>query len=300
MMMMPRRKLLDYVGVALLLLVPVAVLHANLKDDKQLNVVDQAVLRVSAPLQSGVSWLIEGVGGVWNRYIWLVDVQEENDELRRANARLNYQLATAKRRARHVDALEELVQLRRETPAETVGARVVASSVNPYFRVTRIGIDRGGAEVTEGMAVLNGDGLVGRIHRTYGEYSDVLLTIDPQSSIDVFVPRTGGRGVLTGTGDEASYASKIEYLERGEEVRVGDEVVTSGLGGTLPAHVLIGRVARVTSREYGLYQEVVVEPAVDFSSIGHVLVVLAPPPPPDPSGERDKASPAAYSLRPYQ
>jgi rod shape-determining protein MreC len=295
-----KRRLLDYSIVALLLFVPAVLLHANLKDPTHLNAFDKAVLRVSSPLQSAVSWVIEGVGGWWNGYVWLVDVEDENDELRADNARLRQQLAEQSRRAEHAGLLEELAGLRREMPAETVGARVVASSVNPYFRVARIRIDRGDAEVAPGMAVLNAEGLVGRIHHAYGSYSDVLLVTDPQSSIDVLIPRTGGRGVLTGLGEDESYACKIEYLERGEEVRDDDVVVTSGLGNVFPPGLAIGKVARVTTKEYGLYQEVEVDPSVDFSDLGRVLVVLAPPPPPDPDARDNKTSPKAYSVRPYQ
>lgn len=294
-----RRRLLDYGLVAGLLLLPAVMLHAHLKDPTSLNVFDKAVLRVSSPLQAAVSWVIEGVGGMWNRYVWLVDVEEENDELRAENDRLRRELAEARRRSHHTEVLEDLVALRRETPAETVGARVVASTVNPYFRVVRVGLDRGDG-VEPGMAVLNADGLVGRVHHAYGDYSDVLLTTDPQSSVDVTVPRTGGRGVLTGVGAESSYACKIEYLERGEEVQVGDVVVTSGLGGVFPPGIPVGTVSEVTTKEYELYQEVEVKPAVDFSSLQRVLVVLAPPPPPDPAAGKRKPSTQAYTARPYQ
>lgn len=295
-----KRRLLDYSLVALLLIIPAALIQANLKDPTRLNVFDKAVLRVSSPLQAAVSWVVEGVGGWWNGYVWLVDVEQENDELRAENRRLRQQLAEQTRRAEHTALLEELVGLRRETPAETVGARVIASSINPHFRVTRIRIDRGDAEIASGMPVLDASGLVGRIYHAYGGYSDVLLATDPQSSIDVLIPETGGRGVLTGLGHDASYACKIEYLERGKEVAEDHTVVTSGLGGAFPPGIVIGRIAKVMTKEYGLYQEVEVEPVVDFSNLGRVLVVLAPPPPPDPSADDNKSSPPAYSVRPYQ
>jgi rod shape-determining protein MreC len=295
-----RRRLLDYGATALLLALPAVVLRASLADPSHLGAFDEAVLRVSAPLQHGVSWVIEGIGGLWSSYVGLVDVGEENQELRKDNERLRRELHEAWRRSAYTESLEGLVALRRETAAETVGARVIAASVNPHFRVTRIGLDRGDAEVEPGMPVLNAEGLIGRISRVYGGYSDVLLTTDPQSSVDVQVVRTGGRGVLTGLGQDDSYACKIEYLEQGDAVQVGDAVVTSGLGGAFPPGVQVGRIVRVGSHEVGLYQEVVVEPTVDFSDLGRVLVVLAPPPPPDPDAGRRPPSPPAYSLRPYR
>ncbi len=298
-----RRRLLDYGIVLLLIAIPAVTLRANLRDPGQLNAFDQAVLRLSSPLQDAASWVIEGLGGVWDRYVWRGDVAEENDELRAEIRRVREENALLRQRVANAAVLEELVGLRRETPAQTVGARVVASSVNPYFRVDRIAIDRGEATdvaIATDMPVLNADGLVGRVQRTYGDYSDVLLATDPKSSVDVLIPRTGGRGVLTGLGSRDSYRCKIEYLERGAEIKVRDQVVTSGLGGAFPADVPVGTIARVTTKEYGLYQEVEVEPAVDFSNLGALLVVLAPPPPPDPNADKPRPSTPAYSVRPFQ
>src|SRR5262245_66051218 len=105
-----------------------------------------------------MSWLIEGVVGVWNRYIALVDIEEENGELRRENERLRHELSTALRASADAATLQQLVQLRRETDAETVGARIVASSINPYFPVVRLGLERGEGDVQFGRPVIHDDG----------------------------------------------------------------------------------------------------------------------------------------------
>ncbi len=294
-----RRRILDYGLAGLLLLVPCVLLYSGLKRPEKLNGFDQAVLRVSSPLQAGVSWVIGGIGSLWNRYVWLVDVDDENEELRAQNDQLRQQLAQARREAADTAALESLIGLERGTPAETVGARVVSASVNPYFRVLRLRLDRGEGEVEVGMPVINAAGLVGRVSRVYGDYSDVLLVTDPQSSIDVVIPRTGGRGVLTGLSREDSYRAEIEYLERDKEVKEGDVVVTTGLGSSMPAGIAVGTIAAVTTKEYGLYQEVEIAPSVDFSALDVVLVVLAPPPPPDPDAGKTKTSASAFGEKPF-
>jgi rod shape-determining protein MreC len=257
-------------------------------------------LRVSSPLQSAASWAIEGVGGLWNRYVWLVDVEEENGELRTENRTLREELAKAKRRATDSEVLEELAGLRQRTPADTIGGRVIAVSTNPFFRVSRIRIDRGKDEVDTGMPVINQDGLVGRIGRVYGQYADVLLTTDPMSSIDVKVQRTGSQGLLRGLGHEGSYACEIEMLERGKEpVQIGDLIVTSGLGDFFPAGIEIGHVSRVTTKDYGMFQEVEVTPIPDFSNLINVIVLLAPPPSPDPEAGKQRTSERAFGASPY-
>jgi rod shape-determining protein MreC len=294
-----RRRLLDY-GLALVLLaVPAVMLRANLKDSSDLNGFDRAVLHVSSPLQAGVSWIVGGVGSVWNRYVWLVDVEAENRELRDENERLARELSALRQQAADVPELVELARLRRRTAAESVGARVVAASVNPHFRIVRLRIDRGEGEVAPGMPIVVRDGLVGRVQRVYGSYADVLLVTDPRSSVDVVIARTGGRGVLTGLSSDRAYRAEIEYLERDRKVEVGDRVVTSGLGGAFPAGIEVGTIVEIKTREYGLYQEVEVEPAVDFASLRSALVLLAPPPAPDPDAGADKSAPAAHGVRAF-
>ncbi|MBI4510584.1 MAG: rod shape-determining protein MreC [Deltaproteobacteria bacterium] len=292
------RRALEYVATGLLLVVPLVILQANFKHPERQNALDRGVLAVSAPLQRAMSWVIEGIGEAWSGYVWLVDVEEENSELRRENDRLRRELAERTRLASDALRLEQLVGLKARIPADTVGARVVAAGTNPFFRVVRITLDRGEREIKPGMPVLAPDGVVGRIQRIHGSYADVLLAVDPQSSIDVVMARTGGRGVLKGLGGESSYGCKIDYLERTEEVKEGDLVLTSGLGGIFPRDVPLGRIKKVTKAEYGLYQEVEVEPSVDFSRLSHVLVILAPPPPPDPSAKMKKSPEAAFGVKP--
>lgn len=296
---MLKRRIFDYSLAALLLVIPALILHANLKEREDLTSLDEAVLRVSAPLQAGASWVIEGIGGVWNRYVLLIDVEEENDELRDENRRLRAELAAAKRQAADTVVLEELVGLRRRTPADTIGARVIAASMNPYFRMARIRIDRGKSEVETGMPVINQQGLVGRIGRVYGDYADVLLTSDPQSAIDVQVQRTGSQGSLRGLSRETAYACEIEMLERGKEpVQVGDLIITSGLGD-FPPGIEVGHVDKVTTKDYGMFQEVEVKPVIDFSNLRNVIVLLAPPPRPDPEAGKRQKSGRAFGADPY-
>jgi rod shape-determining protein MreC len=292
------RRTLDVVIAALLLAVPVAFLSANLKNAARVNAFDRVILGLSAPLQRGVGWVVDGIGDAWHGYVWLVDVQKENDALVRENARLRAELAEANQRAKEGADLAGLLELRARVPSPTMAARVVALGASPYFRVNRIVLDRGDGEVTPGMAVIAPAGVVGRIQRVYGRYADVVLAVDPQSSIDVIVPRAGSRGVLRGLGGDNSYGCKIEYLLRSEEVHEGDVVVTSGLGGVFPRDLPVGTIRKIEKKEYGMYQDVEVGPAVDFGHLGGVIVILSPPPPPDPTATTKKRPEPAFGLVP--
>jgi rod shape-determining protein MreC len=299
-----RRRLIDWSLTGLLVLVPLVVLRASLARGTPSSF-DQAVLRITAPLEAAVSWVVEGLGGLWGRYVALVDIELENRELRADNDRLRKELATMSRRAFDVSALEDLAVVKRRTPADTVGARVIGAPLSPQFRVLRLRIDRGDREVATGMPVIVGDGPVGRIEKAYGDYADVTLISDPSSSVEVVIPRTGGRGILTGLGRADSYACKLEWLEKQSSitapadaaVKVGDEIVTSGLGASFPPGLVVGTVAKV-SHDDGMFQRVEVEPKVDVSRVRAVEVLLAPPPPPDPDAKTKKRSEPAFGGRP--
>ena len=296
---MIRRKFVDWGLTALLVLVPALVLRASLARGTP-STLDTALLRITAPLEAGVSWIVEGVGGLWGRYVAVVDVEAENRELRAENDKLRRQLAQMARRAFDVEALEDLAVVKKQTPADTLGARVIGAPLSLQYRVIRLRIDRGEREVAPGMPVIVGTGPVGRIDKVYGDYADVTLISDPASSIEVVIPRTGGRGMLTGLGRPDSYACTIEWLEKQTKpdarVDVGDEIVTSGLGASFPPGLVVGKVSKV-SHDDGMFQRVEVEPAVDVSRVRAVEVLLAPPPPPDPDAKIKKKSESAFGGR---
>ena len=274
------RRARELVWVAVLLSLPVMMLRANLRAPSDLNFVDHALLRVSAPLQSWVVSACQSASDGWSRYLGLVHVGEDNVHLRVENAELKRQLVQLRDQARRGTELAQLLALRRELGTETLAARVIGAETSSLFRVMRVKIDRGELEVWPGMPVLAPDGVVGRVHRVSGPYSDVLLATDPQSSIDVTVKSTGGRGVLRGVPGDNRYRMRIDYLSRKDEVKEGDLVETSGLGG-FPAGRAVGKIVHVVRRDFGLYQEAEVEPAVEFGRLHEVMVVLTPASPPD-------------------
>jgi rod shape-determining protein MreC len=237
---------------------------------------------------------------VAGRYVDLTHVRGENEQLARENNRLRAELLEMRRLAEESGRYQRLLGLRDLTPAETIAARVISIDASPYFRVARVDIDKGEGVVKRGMPVLTPDGGVGRIGRVSGHTSDILLLVDPRSAIDVVVPRTGGRGILRGKSGENGYRCSIEYLARGEPARVGDKVVTSGLGGAFPRDVAVGRISRVLPGGAGLYQEVEVAPDVDFARLSEVLVVVAPPPAPDPDAATHRAPAPARGLTVYR
>jgi rod shape-determining protein MreC len=294
-----RRKIIDWALTGVLILVPALVLRASLSRGTP-SALDQALLRITAPLQAATSWLAEGVGGIWSRYIALVDVESENRELRDENDKLRKELATTTRKAYDVSALEELALVKKRTDADMLGAHVIGAPLSPQFRVLRLRIDRGERDIKPDMPVLAGTGPVGVIDKVFGDYADVVLISDMRSKIDVVVKRTGRRGFLFGLGRPDSYACAITSLELpskpDERAQLDDEIVT-GVGPIFPAGLVIGTVSRLDG-DNGMYQKVEVRPAVDVSRLGAVMVLLAQPPPPDPDAKTKRRSDPAFGAKP--
>ena len=300
MTMTLRRRLVDWSLAGLLVILPALVLRSSLSRGEP-SALDEALLRITAPLEAGVSWIVEGLGGMWSRYVALIDVEDENRELRADNERLRKELAAMSRRAFDVEALEDLAVVKRRTPADTVGARVIGAPLSPQFRVLRLRIDRGKADIQPDMPVIAGAGPVGKIEKVYGDYADVILVSDPGSKIDVVIKDTGARGLLVGLGRADDYACKIDWLERqtreGAKVKLGDEVVTSGLGASFPPGLVVGKVSKITGDD-GMFQSVEVTPIIDVSKVRAVMVLLAPPPPQDPDAKVKRKSEPAFGGRP--
>lgn len=292
------RRYRDAFLCVVLLAVPFIFLNSNLKDPSRLNVLDRIVLKISAPIQAVAAAMARGVSDVWEGYIYLVDVREQSDALAYENAHLRDEVHRLREAEVENRRLRRLLEFREGFQGSSRTAQVIAKDVSPYFRVVRVRLDRGDRDdVRPGMPVVAHDGLVGQIRRTWGRYSDVQLTVDSKSSVDVVVERNGSRGILRGTGEVGRYACKIEYLLRTDDVRVGDVVRTSGIGRRFPSGIVVGRISKLTRREFGLYQEAEVTPSVDLSRLQEVLVLTTPPLEEPPEAGGDERIPAPTGRR---
>jgi rod shape-determining protein MreC len=269
-----------------LIAIPALFLRANLRDPERLNFIDRGVLKVSSPLQAGLTSVIRGVVGLWEGYVNLVHVKRENDLLRAENARLREDASRARREAAAAARYEELLKLRDDKSAEKAAARVIGTDASPHFRVVRVSFAKGaGQSVKKDMPVLALDGLVGRVRRVYGDYGDVQLAVDPTSTFDAVVPRTGTHCLLDGIPGKNRFRCRLEAGSAADEVKVGDLLVTSQLNANMPRDVTIGRVSKVEGSRGTVHRDAEVLPAVDFRRLTEVLVVVSLPPPAPPESQ---------------
>jgi rod shape-determining protein MreC len=205
------------------------------------------------------------VAGLWDAVIPGGSAIDRDAESRRLRA----ELAGGEELQRENERLRRLLGFVEDHPRRTMAARVIAEDATSWFRT--IEIDRGYDDgVIEGLPVVDAAGLIGRVVRSTPHSSRVLLITDASSAVAVLVQDQRIRGVCRGQGG----ALALDFALVQDAIQVGDGVITSGLGGVFPKGLVVGYVRSVHREQFGLFQTVELEPAVDFSHLEEVLVLL--------------------------
>jgi rod shape-determining protein MreC len=272
-----RRVLRRRIVLAVLLLLSIAMLTLYFResDSGVAHTVQDGVLRVVAPLQSGTARATKPFRDGWNWVGDLFGAKSENARLRQEVQRLRAGVANQLTTQAQNDELTAMVELGGKgifpRDVNLVTARVVARSTTAWYSTVTIdvGSDDGVAQYD---AVVNGDGLVGRITSVRSTAAQVMLITDQQSYVDAMVVPGGAEGIVAGsvTGD-----LNLQYVDKNERVKVGQYVVTSGRKGSIFVRgIPIGVVESVGSQEVELYQSIAVRPFVDFRKLDLVQVVV--------------------------
>jgi rod shape-determining protein MreC len=267
----------DLAVVLLALAVPFWFLRASMRDPRQVTGADKIIVRLSTPIQYAAATLARALSNIWGEYVYLVDVKEDNARLASQNARLRERVRKLEELEEENRRLKRLLDLRTSVRTDVISAQVIGKDTNEFFRIVRVTLDKEARNVGLNLPVISPDGVVGTTLKVSGDTVDVRLVVDAGSGVDIVVQRTGARGFVRGTGDESKYLCNVEYVQRTDEIEVGDLLVTSGVGRRFPKGIPVGTVTQVVKRDFGIYQQVFATPAVDFSRIEEVLIVTAPP-----------------------
>jgi rod shape-determining protein MreC len=234
----------------------------------------QALLFVVSPFIKVTAASIHGVAQVWHDYVDLRSLREENKQLRLETATLKRRLEQLQEQALETQRLERLLVMRQAPQTEFLTARVVGKDATNWFKT--ILLDRGSLDgVRRNQPVLAPDGLIGKVVEVTPGAARVQLLTDPMNAVGGLIQRTRVTGIVTGN---LGAGARVRYLPLMSDVVVGDEVVTSGMGGVFPKGILIGRIAAVERRSGALFQEATLQPSVDLSRVEEVLVLTAPVP----------------------
>lgn len=251
-----------------LLLISVLLLSVGARTRPRTDPVAGVVLDGMWPLQRATTSAIEVVVGTWRTYFGLVGVRQENERLRRRILELEQEAVRLAEVEQTDKRLEELLSLRSALEGDILVATIIGRDPLPWF--STLTIDKGEADgVHKSAAVLSPFGVVGQTLAIGAHSARVLLLTDHNSGIDAVVQRSRARGIVEGALDGGCV---MKYLKRGEDVEVGDRIVTSGLDGLFPKGIMIGEVTRVTRGNRALLQVADIKPSVPLDRIEEVLV----------------------------
>lgn len=236
-----------------------------------------AVRGAMAPAERGASSIwqrtteaaaaIRGIGGA----------VEENRELRyeltRAQAELDGLRGVEKDNLR----LKRTLEFHEASPHEMIPCDVVSRNISGWWNTVRLGKGlRDG--IRKNRAVISPDGLVGRTTEVTPFTTEVLLVSDPACRVSAKLARANVFGLVRGTGNNlrGEPQARMEFINKDAEIRIGDEVVTSGLssgGGRFPRGVHIGYVEKVYKDDSGLFQYAEIIPRATVGLLDYVFVV---------------------------
>ena len=214
------------------------------------------LIEIAAPVEKLLSLPAELTRSGWGRYVALQGVRDENERLAARVAALEEENLQFREALVESGRLQRIAEMRTDFEAPMRPAQVVGQDVSPWFR--SVLVDRGGSDgVRSGMPVVTETGVVGLVTASSPHAGRTMLLLDGQSAVDALVQRSRARGIV-----------------RGDDVQVGDVVITSGFGGVYPKGLRIGEVIDVQADGERLLQRALLRPAVDFGRLEQVFVML--------------------------
>ena len=209
-------------------------------------------------------------------------LRRQNTALAAENEELKAQMLHCKTLTQENAFLRETLRIAPRYPG-SIAAEVVSRGGAASGWLKTVRINKGEADGVRRFApVVNGAGLVGRVIETTHRTADVLLLADPNCKVSCYIEREGiaahGIAFGGGFGDGLTFvgAAKpltVDYLGKDIEVREGDKILTSGLGGAYPRGLPIGEVIVSGAAESGLYQTARIAPFADFTTVSLVFVL---------------------------
>jgi rod shape-determining protein MreC len=248
-------------------------ISAQVQSKAGVPVLEALTFGVFSRVQRGASGFFHGIGGTWSNYVALRGVRAENEVLHQKVADLEVRLQEQRALAVRAGQLQLLLNLKETTTLPTLAADVIAGNPNPGLLT--VTIDRGSADgVQPDMAVIAPQGVVGRIiGPVASRAARVQLIIDRNAAVGAIVERSRAGGMVIGV--EGDPPLRMDLASNLADIVKGDVLVASGVDGIYPKGFVIGTVER-SERGKALYRDVTVRPAVNFSGLEEVLIVMVP------------------------
>ncbi|MFN0073223.1 MAG: rod shape-determining protein MreC [Chloroflexota bacterium] len=250
----------------------IALLVALLLLPEPSRIIQSFAVAMISPVQAGVTQLIDDVSDVTGTVQRIQLLARENRDNRDEIDRLQAEMVRLQELELENRDLRNLLGLKqRSGPGELIPVRVIGRDPSPY--VQAITIDRGSQDgVQNGLAVVTWRGLVGRVVRTEGTTSKVLLISDVNSSImgRFQDPESRATGMVRGRPEGGLV---MQHVPQDESIELGKVVISSDLGTIVPEGLVIGKVVQVRRKDVDVFQEAILEPSVDPAKLERLFVM---------------------------
>lgn len=228
---------------------------------------------IVTPIQRGLATVFRPVGNFFSSLSELSDLRGDNAAMRNQIEEMEAEITEAESVLNENARLRELLELEESyVSMDLLTASVIARPPSNYKWAVEI--DKGANDgIEEDMAVMDPDGLVGKIIRVQPNTATVLLLIDPQAGASARIDGEEWTGTIRGNGSDQ--ALSLEFVDTEADVSVGDDVLTSAYNrGIFPPNIPIGQVSSVGGQQADTEQDIDIEPWVDFTTLDFVAVIL--------------------------
>ena len=230
---------------------------------------------VLTPLQKVTSALSGGAASVWEKYTSIDDVMDRNEQLEAENAELRQQMVDYDRIKAENDAYKALARIQ-DTNSEASYVSAFVIGRDPLDEFGGFTLDQGSTDgVAVNDAIISDRGyLLGVVVEVDATSCKVMTILHPSFNAAGVISRTRENGIITGSADYAADGQCVlTNLERATETKMGDQVITTGLGGVFPPDLLVGTVQKVEPEVSGKSSIAVVRPGADPRTVKHVFVI---------------------------
>ncbi|NIQ03431.1 MAG: rod shape-determining protein MreC [Nitrospinaceae bacterium] len=253
-----------------LILVSFALMTFDIRRSQSPTIFETILMWMVSPIQNLVNQSVESAGNVVDHYFFLADVSRENEELKRQINKLISENNQLNEKLRQKARVNELMLHQKQHQLKSTLATVIGRDATQWAKM--VFINKGSRDgIRESLAVVTHAGVVGHVIQVGLTTSKVLLIMDGRSAVDALFGEDRISGVVVGTGMEFC---EMKYVPITAEVNVGDQVLSSGLGGIYPKGLVVGTVISITKATQGLFQEIIIAPSVDFGRLEEVLVLM--------------------------
>jgi len=227
---------------------------------------------VTKPFLSASQSLSRSVAGTFTGLRRFLLVYQENDKLRKETDLLEKEVIMLREKEQENTRLRSLLDFKTKTPSRAIACQIIARDVTHLSNWAVL--DKGSRHgIKEQMPVVNEQGLVGKVVEVGAQTARIILLTDVESKVSGIVQNSRDTGLVTGDG---SPFLRMKFIDLDSDIKIGNVVLSSGLGGVYPKGIPIGKVESVGREKNGLQLYSRIKPIVSFSKIEEVLCLDYP------------------------